>query len=74
LASTHEEAWAVGNLKQESKGGGKDREWLGDEIVVSGFCNVTGAMEEGCEFGIDVVKDRLSVFSTESDREEDLKS
>ena len=39
-----------------------------------GFCNVTGAMEEGCEFGIDVVKDRLAVFLTAPDREADLKS
>jgi hypothetical protein len=51
-----------------------DRECLGGEFVVSGFCNITDAMEDVCEFGIDVAKDRLSVFSTESDREADPKS
>ena len=51
-----------------------DRECPGGEFVVSWFCNVTRAMEDDYEFGIDAVRDRLSVFSTESDREADPKS
>jgi hypothetical protein len=50
------------------------RECPGVEFILSWLCNVTDAMEEGCEFGIDVVKDRLSVFSTALDREADPKS